>query len=67
MIFHVDQNPARLESEDLVLKLADGTRLVVAEGLGGLLQTTDHWGGTADEDLDIVGGLGQPLLDHCQH
>jgi hypothetical protein len=56
----------RLESEDLVLELANRTRLVVAERFGGLLEATNHRGRAADEDLDIVGRLGQPLLCSCQ-
>lgn len=51
-----------LEGKDLVLELADRARLVVAEGLGGLLEATDHRGRAADEDLDVVRRLGEPLL-----
>lgn len=51
-----------LESEDLVLEFAHGSRLLVTEGLGGLLQTADHGGRTAQENLDVVGGLGEPFL-----
>jgi hypothetical protein len=54
---------AFLESKDLILELADWTGLVVSEGLGSLLQATDHWWRTADKDLDIVGRLGEPLLE----
>lgn len=51
-----------LEAEDLVLQLADGAGLGVAQGLGGLLHGADHGWGTADKDLDIGGGGGQTLL-----
>lgn len=51
-----------LEGKDLVLELADGTGLLEAKALGGLLQAADHGGRSAHQDLDIVGGLGQPFL-----
>lgn len=51
-----------LEGKDLVLQLADGTGLLEAKALGGLLQAADHGGRSAHQDLDIVGGLGQPFL-----
>ena len=53
-----------LERKDLVLKLADWAGLVVAEGLSCLLEAADHRGRTADEDLDVVGGLGEPFLEN---
>lgn len=52
----------RLKGKDLVLELADGTGLLVAEALGGLLEAADHRGRTAEENLDVVGGLGEPFL-----
>lgn len=51
-----------LEAEDLVLELADGAGLGVAEGLGGLLHGADHGGRTAEEDLDVAGGGREALL-----
>lgn len=51
-----------LESEDLVLELADGTGLLESQAFGGLLQTTNHGRRTTEKNLDIVGGLGQPFL-----
>ena len=51
-----------LEGKDLILKLADGTSLLEAETLGGLLQTTNHRRRTAEENLDIFGGLREPFL-----
>lgn len=51
-----------LERKDLVLELAHGPGLLVADGLGGLLQTADHRGRAAEQDLDVVGGLGKPFL-----
>ena len=51
-----------LEGKDLVLQLADRTGLVVAERFGGLLETTNHGGRATDQDLDVVRGLWQPLL-----
>jgi hypothetical protein len=46
----------------LVFKLADGTGLLEAKALGGLLQAANHRGRTANENLDVVGGLGEPFL-----
>ncbi len=54
-----------LEGKDLVFKLADRSRLLVAEALGGLLETANHRRRPADQDLDVVGGLGQPFLQVC--
>lgn len=51
-----------LEAEDLVLELADRTGLGVAEGLGSLLHGTDHGRRTAEEDLDVIGGGREALL-----
>lgn len=51
-----------LESKDLVLELADGTGLFEAKALGGLLQTANHGRRTAEQDLDVVGGLGEEFL-----
>lgn len=51
-----------LESKDLVLELADRTGLGEAKTLGSLLQTTNHRRGATEQDLDIAGGLGEPLL-----
>lgn len=51
-----------LESKDLVLEFAHGPGLLETDGLGGLLETADHWGRAAEQDLDIVGGLGKPFL-----
>lgn len=52
----------RLEAEDLVLELADGAGLGVAEGLGSLLHGADHGRRTAEEDLDVAGGGREALL-----
>ena len=51
-----------LEAEDLVLKLADGSRLGEAERLGGLLHGADHGRRAADENLDIGSRSGEKLL-----
>lgn len=51
-----------LEAEDLVLELADGPGLVVAERLGGLLHGADHGWRAADEDLDVGSGAGEVFL-----
>lgn len=51
-----------LESEDLVLELADRAGLLEAEGQGGLLECADHGGRAAKKELDIRGRLGEPLL-----
>lgn len=53
---------ASLEAEDLILELADGSGLGVAQGLGGLLHGADHGWRTADEDLDVGGWGGEFLL-----
>lgn len=52
----------RLESKDLVLELADGTGLFEAEALGGLFETANHGRRTAEQDLDVIGGLGEEFL-----
>jgi hypothetical protein len=56
---------SNLKGEDLILELAHGAGLLIAEGLGGLLDTADHGGRAAQEDLDVVGRLGQPFLRLC--
>lgn len=53
-----------LESENLVLELANVTSLGEAETLSSLLQAVNHRRGTTEEDLDIAGGLGEVLLVH---
>lgn len=58
-----DINLACLEAEDLVLELADGAGLGVAERLGGLLHGADHGRGTTQHDLDIAGGGGETFLE----
>lgn len=45
---------SHLETEDLIVKLADRSRLFVAQGFGGLLDGLDHGWRTTDEDLDIL-------------
>jgi hypothetical protein len=56
-------HPVRcLESEDLVLELAHGPGLLVTDGLGSLLQAADHGWRPAEQNLDVVGGLGEPFL-----
>lgn len=52
----------RLEGKDLVLELADGAGLFEAEALGGLFEAADHGGRAAEENLDVVGGLGEEFL-----
>ncbi len=52
----------RLEGKDLVFEFADGAGLLEAKALGCFLKATDHGGRAAEQDLDIVGGLGQPFL-----
>jgi hypothetical protein len=52
-----------LEAEDLVLELADRTRLGESKSLGALLHGADHGRGTAKEDLDIGSGGGEALLN----
>ena len=44
-----------LETENLILKLADRSRLFVAQRLGSLLHGTDHRRRTADQDLHVLG------------
>ena len=56
----VAANP--LEAEDLVLQLADGTRLGVSKSLGGLLHGADHGRGATEENLNIGSGGRQTLL-----
>lgn len=51
-----------LESKDLVTKLADRTCLGKAKGLGSLLDAANHRRRTAQEELDILGGLREPFL-----
>lgn len=51
-----------LKGKDLILELADGTSLLEAEAFGGLLQTANHGRRTAEQDLDVVGGLGEVFL-----
>lgn len=52
----------RLKGKHLVLQLADGPGLLEAEALGGLLQPTHHGRRAAQQDLDVVGRLGEPFL-----
>lgn len=52
----------RLKGKDLVLELADGASLLEAKALCGLLETANHGRRSTEEDLDIVGGLGEPFL-----
>ncbi len=52
-----------LESKDLVLQLADGAGLGESQALGRLLEPTDHGGRAAEQDLDVIGGLGEPFLE----
>lgn len=59
----VDGSCSCLKCKDLVLELAHRTSLLEAKGLGGLLETADHGRRAAEQDLDIVGGLGQPFLN----
>lgn len=49
----------------MILELADGTGLLVPKALGGLLQAANHGRRTAHENLDVVGGLGEPFLEEC--
>lgn len=51
-----------LKGKDLIHELADGAGLLEAKALGGLLQAANHGRGTAEENLDVVGRLGKPLL-----
>ena len=51
-----------LEGKDLVLELADGASLLVAEALCGLLKAANHGRRTTEEDLDIVGRGRKPFL-----
>lgn len=51
----------RLEAEDLVLELADGSGLGETERLSGLLHGTNHGRRATDENLDI-GGRGRETL-----
>lgn len=54
----------RLEAEHLVLKLANGPRLLVTQTLGRLLERRDHRRRAAHEDLDVGRGSGELRLDH---
>lgn len=56
-------SPTSSEAKDLVLELADGARRLVAELLKVLGHGLGHGRRSAHEDLDVVGGLGQILLD----
>ena len=57
--------PARgLETEDLVLELADGPGLGETKTLGRLLHGGNHRRGAADEDLHVAGRRRKLLLDH---
>lgn len=47
----------------MVLELADGAGLGVAERLGGLLHGADHGRGTTQKDLDVAGGGRETLLE----
>lgn len=53
----------RSEAEDLVLHLAYSPRLLVAQSIEVLLAGVEHWRRAAHEDLDVVGGARQLLLD----
>jgi hypothetical protein len=53
-----------LETEDLVLELADGPGLGETKTLGRLLHGCNHRRGAADEDLHVAGGRRKLLLDH---
>lgn len=50
------------EAEDLVLQLADGSRLVVSQRLRRLLECRDHRWRAADQDLDILSWRWQAFL-----
>lgn len=52
----------RLETEDLILTLADGSRLVVAQRLGSLLESRYHGRWTADQNLVIWRWWWESLL-----
>lgn len=54
--------PVCLKGKHLVLELADGAGLLEADRLGGLLEGADHGRGAAEQNLDVVGGLGKPFL-----
>lgn len=51
-----------LKGKHLVLELADRPCLLEADCLGGLLEGADHGRRAAEQDLDVVGGLGKPFL-----
>ena len=56
------ESTLNLEGKHLVLQLADGPGLLEAEALSGLLQATDHGRRAAQQDLDVLGRLGQVFL-----
>jgi hypothetical protein len=51
-----------LEGKYLILELADGSGLGVAQEFGGLLHRADHGRGTAEQDPNIASWGGQPFL-----
>jgi hypothetical protein len=53
---------SHLKRKELVLQLGDWSGLVETERLGGLLDSGNHGRRTADEDLDVFGGLGEVFL-----
>ena len=55
-------SPVKLKGKDLVGELAHWSRLLVAETLRGLLQSTDHGGGATEENLDVIGWCRHPFL-----
>ena len=50
------------QDTDLIDELADGAGLFVAQRGRRLLEGADHGWRTADQNLDVVGGLGKPFL-----
>lgn len=52
-----------LKGKDLVLELAHGPSLPETKAFGGLLETANHGRRAADQDLDIIGGFGEPFLE----
>lgn len=61
--YYSSVEPDFLESKDLVVELADRASLFVAETLACLLQAADHRWGTAKQQLDVRGSIGQPFLN----
>ena len=52
-----------LKGKDLVFELAHGPSLLKTKAFGGLLETANHGRRAADQNLDIIGGLGEPFLE----